>query len=125
MSILALENIRHNGDLFEKGDVIEGLEKVEEERLVRLNSAEYFKTKTKDVNNREKGSEAEEEITEEEYQHLHDQLDKAFNKEPLIEAAEKAGVDLADDVKKKKENIINEIIMQGLEEEVLDMQEGD
>jgi len=53
MPVIANERIRHSGDVYEKGEVLEGLNKKDEERLLKLGSASKFpipsKTKSKSI----------------------------------------------------------------------------
>lgn len=39
MALIANERIRHNGKVFEKGEAVEGLNKKDEGRLLKLGSA--------------------------------------------------------------------------------------
>ena len=52
MAVLANERIRHCGKVFEKGDLVEGLNRKEEARLLKLGSASkapiFNKAKEKD-----------------------------------------------------------------------------
>ncbi|KYD02642.1 hypothetical protein B4102_0236 [Heyndrickxia sporothermodurans] len=54
---------------------------------------------------------------------FHDLLNKAFNKEPLIEAAETVGVELTEEQKKLKDSVIEQIISQNKSDEVLGLKE--
>jgi hypothetical protein len=107
-----LEDVRHNGELYKSGQVVDVFSDKEEERLIKLKSAE---TLPEVINH----NFDEEIISPEEFKELYDRLDKAATKEPLIEAALRAGVELSEDDQKTKKKIIEEIIAQSMEQEVL------
>ncbi|MDX8367777.1 hypothetical protein [Cytobacillus sp. IB215665] len=65
------------------------------------------------------------EITEQEYQELHQALYQAFNKDPLITAAKAVGVELSEEDVKKKDSVIEQIITQDKVDEVLATKEVD
>lgn len=53
MPVIANERIRHSGDIYEKGEVLEGLDEKDEERLLKLGSAS--KLPPSKVKNKSKG----------------------------------------------------------------------
>jgi hypothetical protein len=118
MTLIAKETITHNGKSFEPGKVVKGLSSLEEERLIQLKSAEKVDT-SNFVEIESESNEEQSEITPEEFKALKEKLDNAANKEPLITAAEEVGVELTEEHKKYKETVIEEVILQGLEDEVL------
>lgn len=124
------ENVRHNGKVYNSGDIVSVFTNDEEKRLVKLDSAIYFDYKKIEVDkekvkNTSIPPDDPDKISEEDFKKLHDTLDKAFNKDPLIKAAESVGVELTEEDKKLKDKVIEEIILQGLENEVLAEKENE
>ncbi len=114
---------------YEPGSILD-LGKEEENRLISLKVAEALPEVIKDIvppsnGSDQSGEDDDDTIAPEEFERLHNLLDDAFNKDPLIEAALKAGVELSPEARKLKDTVIEEIILQGKEEEVLAMKEGE
>ena len=51
MSVIANERIRHNGEAYERGEVLEGLDEKDEDRLLKLGSASKFPAPSKSKTN--------------------------------------------------------------------------
>lgn len=128
MTIKALNYISHGTSPGEStkygpGDVFNLSEK-EEQRLVSVGVAEFFNVSVSSVTKTAGNEDSESnEISEEEFNRLHDMLDTTFTKEKLILKAEEVGVELTTDDKKLKDNVIEEIILQGKDQEVLALAE--
>ncbi|PAD69936.1 hypothetical protein CHH83_05890 [Bacillus sp. 7586-K] len=114
---------------YEPGSILD-LGKEEENRLISLKVAEELPEVIKEIippsnGSDQPGEDDDDTIAPEEFERLHNLLDDAFNKDPLIDAALKAGVELSPEARKLKDTVIEEIILQGKEEEVLAMKEGE
>lgn len=128
MPIKLFEDVRHSGNLYPSGAIIDSFTEQEEKRLVNLKSAEYINlevtslkpSKGHNTNNND------DELTPEEFNALYKKLDESANKEPLIEAALAVGVEFSDEDLKTKKKVIEEIILQDMVEEVLtELQKGE
>lgn len=120
--IRALHPIRHDNKEFKRGALIEGLSKKDEERLVRLNAAEYVISPEEELKKQKvQGNNVQ--IPPEEFETLSKELDGAYNKDELIHVAKEVGVDLTG--ASTKAEIIAAIINQGKVDEFLEDDDND
>lgn len=115
--IRAKHAIRHNDVVYKKGAIIEGLTGSEEERLVRLKSAEYVISPEEELKKQQVDNDVKE-IPPEVFEEYRVALDEEYNAEELKRVAKEVGVDLTGLT--KKEPIIEAIIKQGKADELLE-----
>ena len=120
--IRAKHNIRHDGVAYKKGAIIEGLTKVENERLVKLKAAEFIITPQEELQ-KQKVTNSFKEIPPEQFEELRAALDDLYNAEELKREAIEAGVDLTDATRKAE--VIAAIINQGKADELLEDEDND
>lgn len=110
---IAKENIRHSGKNFEAGDVLKGLSKKDEERLLKLKAIEKVITE-KEIEKNEQTID----ITPELYKELRDALDENYNADELKSEAREVGVQF--EANATKEKVMEAIITQGKADELLE-----
>lgn len=115
--IRAKHVIRHNDVVYKKGAIIEGLTESEEERLVRLKSAEYVISPEEELKKQQVANDVKV-IPPELFEELEKALDEEYNAEELKRAAKEVDVDLTGLT--RKEHIIEAIINQGKADELLE-----
>ncbi|ARK25998.1 hypothetical protein SporoP37_15840 [Sporosarcina sp. P37] len=114
--IRAMENIRHNQEVFKKGSLIDGLSSDEAKRLVALKSAEYVISPEEELDIQTAKTEIN--IDPELFEELRAALDEEYNAEELSREAKAAGVDLTGTTTKKA--VIEAIIRQGKADDLLE-----
>lgn len=115
--IRAKHTICHNNITYKRGAIIDGLNRAEEERLVRLKAAEYVLSPEEELRKQQvKGNKTE--ISQEEFKELREALDAEYNAEELKRAAKAVGVDL--NGASTKAEVIAAIINQGKADELLE-----
>lgn len=115
--IRAKHTVRHNDVAYKKGTIIDGLTDKEEERLVRLKSAEYVITPEEEMKKQQVADDVKE-IPQELFKELSKALDDEYNAEKLKRDAKDVGVILTGLT--RKEDIIEAIIRQGKADELLE-----
>ena len=114
MVVRALENIRHSGKTFKAGDVVKGLSKKDEKRLLDLKSVELIVTAEEITS-----SVVEVDVDPVLFKELRDALDENYNADELKRAAKEAKVELgATDTTKEK--VMEAVIKQGKADELLE-----
>jgi len=117
MMLRAKHPIRHNDVEYKKGAIIDGLTKLEEQRLVRLKSAEYVITPEEEMKKQQVANEAKV-IPPDVFKELQEALDQEYNAEELKRDAKKVGVDLTGLT--RKDEIIDAVILQGKADKLLE-----
>lgn len=115
--IRAKHAIRHNDVVYKKGAIIEGLTGSEEERLVRLKSAEYVISPEEELKKQQVANDVKV-IPPELFEELAKALDEEYNADELKREANDVGVDLTGLT--RKPDIIKAIIKQGKADELLE-----
>lgn len=115
--IRAKHPIRHNNIEYKKGAIIEGLTEPEENRLVRLKSAEYVITPQEEIKKQQVANDFKE-IPPEVFEELREALEREYNAEELKREAKKVGVDFTGLT--RKDQFIDAIIRQGKADELLE-----
>lgn len=115
--IRAKHTVRHNDVAYKKGAIIDGLTDKEEERLVRLKSAEYVITPEEEMKKQQVANDVKE-ISPELFEELSKALEEEYNADELKRDAKKIGVVLTGLT--RKEDIIEAIIKQGKADELLE-----
>lgn len=115
--IRAKHPIRHNNVEYKKGAIIDGLTEPEENRLVRLKSAEYVISPQEEIKKQQVANDFRE-IPPEVFEVLREALDKEYNAEELKRAAKDIDVDLTGLT--RKDQFIDAIIRQGKADELLE-----
>ncbi|MGE7942817.1 Rho termination factor N-terminal domain-containing protein [Lysinibacillus xylanilyticus] len=113
----AKHGIRHNDVEYKKGAIIDGLTDSEEQRLVRLKSAEYVITPEEEMKKQQVAKDVEV-IPPDVFEELRLALDQEYNAEELKREAKEVGVDLTGLT--RKDDIIEAIIKQGKADELLE-----
>ncbi|MFX3673291.1 MAG: hypothetical protein ACE3JQ_02420 [Paenisporosarcina sp.] len=119
MVVRALENIRHSGKTFKAGDVVKGLSKKDEKRLLDLKSVETIIT-AEEV----KSTVVVLDVDPVKFKELRDALDENYNADELKRAAKEVKVEL-DVTDTTKEKVMEAIIKQGKADELLEDDDDD
>lgn len=114
--IRALETIRHNKTVYQKGSLLDGLADGEAKRLVNLKAAEYVISPDEELNIQTARQELK--IDAELFEEYRAALDEEYNAEELSREAKEVGVDLTGATTKKA--MIAAIINQGKADELLE-----
>lgn len=114
--IRAKFTIRHDEEVYKKGDLIKGLSAKEEKRLVELNAAEYIISPEEELRVQQVSEPIV--ISPELFEELRVALDEEYNAEELKREAKAIDVDLTGATTKGA--IIEAIINQGKADELLE-----
>lgn len=118
--IRAKHNIRHSGVTYKKGTIIDGLTKAEEERLVKLKSAEYVISPNEEIQQQQTQQTAN--VDPQLFEELRVALDELYNLDDLKRDAIDIGVNLTGVT--RKPDVITAIINQGKANELLEDEEN-